>query len=146
MEKIKGYLEAYVKHISSQAFTGTELVPQQSQRCAECTGQSPRAFWVVAGTDTWDKFPAFLARTQQRGSSFFSKQFLLTKRQIRARNNWLVKFRHSWFCPFWTKIMPKSAICLIWPYDLSLSSFRSCSFGSLIITGFDLCTSVFLFF
>lgn len=126
-------------------FTGTELIPEKSQRCAECAGQSPRAFQVVAGADTWDKFPAFLARTQQRGSSFFSEQFLLTKNQTRARNNWLVKFGHSWLCLFWTKIIPKSAICLVWPYDLSLLSFVPCTYGSLSITGFGLCISIFLF-
>lgn len=51
-KKIKGYLEAYVKHISSQAFTGTELVLEQSQCCAGCAGQLPGAFQVMAGTDT----------------------------------------------------------------------------------------------
>lgn len=145
-KKIKGYLEAYVKHISSQVFTGTELVPEQSQSCAECAGQSPGASKWWQGHTHEINFLLSLVRTQQRGSSFFSEQFLLTKNQTRARNNWLVKFRHSWPCPFWTKIIPKSVICLIWPYDLTLSSFVPCTYGSLIITGFDLCTSVFLFF
>lgn len=109
-----------MKHISSQAFTGTELALEQSQCCAGCAGQSPGAFQAMAGTDTWDEFPAFFARTQQRGSSFFSEQFLLTKNHTRPRNNWLVNFRHSWPCPFWTKKLYLSlpsvwSVFMIWP-------------------------------